>query len=152
MQETARLAKSFADLYHGDPWIDVTIMDTLAPITAAQAAQKVIPNWNSIWQIVNHLISWRLNVLRRLQGETMVSPADNYFEPVQDTSDAAWQSTLRNLAESQQKWLDLLENFSENNFDTIYTANPLTYYEHIQGILQHDAYHLGQIVLLAKLT
>jgi uncharacterized damage-inducible protein DinB len=27
----------------------------------------------------------------------------------------------------------------------------MTYYEHIQGIIQHDAYHLGQIVLLSKL-
>ena len=34
--------------------------------------------------------------------------------------------------------------------EKVYPNNGMSYYEHIQGIIQHDAYHLGQIVLLAK--
>jgi hypothetical protein len=29
-------------------------------------------------------------------------------------------------------------------------GNPVTYYQTIVGILQHDAYHAGQIALLKK--
>jgi hypothetical protein len=32
----------------------------------------------------------------------------------------------------------------------LYKSNGMTYYEYIHGVIQHDAYHLGQIVLLAK--
>jgi hypothetical protein len=43
-----------------------------------------------------------------------------------------------------------LKSFPQAAFETVYPPNQMTWYEHIQGMLQHDAYHLGQIVLLAK--
>ena len=52
---------------------------------------------------------------------------------------------------SQQQWIEFLKTFSENDFDKVYKNNSMTYYENIQGIIQHDAYHLGQITLLSKL-
>ena len=44
------------------------------------------------------------------------------------------------------------KTFDESDFDKIYPSNKMSYYEHIHGIIQHDAYHLGQIVLLTKLV
>ncbi|HPH84699.1 MAG TPA: DinB family protein, partial [Ferruginibacter sp.] len=65
---------------------------------------------------------------------------------------AAWKKTLERLEASQQSWLDYLERLNTGSLNKIYPGNNMTYYEHIQGILQHDAYHLGQIVLLLKAT
>ncbi len=96
------------------------------------------------------MISWRLNVLQRLQGKITSSPDHNYFMPVSYTSETAWKNTLKELEISQKKWVDFLKKFDKDDFEKIYPNNKTTYYEHIQGILQHDAYHLGQIVLLAK--
>jgi uncharacterized damage-inducible protein DinB len=124
----------------------------LESITAAQAARQVWPGCNSIWQIVNHMIAWRRNVLKRVQGKTLVTPAHNYFEPVAEISDKAWKAALRTFAATQKSWLQLLNGFDRKQFEKIYPPNGLNYYEHIQGILQHDAYHLGQIVLLAKMA
>lgn len=152
MKETARIASLFEKLYAGSPWIDVNIQDTLAPLTADQAVRRVIPSLNTIWEIVNHLVSWRENVLRRIQGEVITTPADNYFSLISNTSPAAWKRTLKRLAASQDKWLRLLSDWQRADFEKIYPNNHMTYYEHIQGILQHDAYHLGQIVLFAKLV
>ncbi|MFI5218027.1 MAG: DinB family protein [Bacteroidia bacterium] len=151
MTETHRINKLFTDLYNGNPWIDVTIDETLKNITAVQAAKKVSMQLNSIWEIVNHIISWRENVLQRVQGSVINTPDDNYFTLVKDTSEAEWENTLKKLKVSQQKWISFIENFNEINFEKIYPKNNMTYYEHIQGLLQHDAYHLGQIVLIKKL-
>ena len=150
MKETARISKLFTDLYNGEPWLDVTITATLQKISPEQAANKVSSNWNSIWQIVNHVIAWRENVLRRLHGEVIASPPSNYIDDIADVSEAAWQSTLQRLQESQQKWIAFLNEFDEADFEKIYPANGHSYYKHINGIIQHDAYHLGQVVLLAK--
>ncbi|WP_235811010.1 DUF1572 domain-containing protein [Aequorivita aquimaris] len=38
------------------------------------------------------------------------------------------------------------------DFEKEYPTNKHSYYKHIHGIIQHDAYHLGQIVLLAKMV
>jgi uncharacterized damage-inducible protein DinB len=150
MKEMKRISKLFSDLYDGDPWLGVTIAGTLNGITAEQAARKVGPRWNTIWEIVNHVIDWRLNVLQRVQGDAIVTPDNNYFEPVPDVSEEAWRRTLHRLGESQEDWLEMLKKFKKNELDNEYPSNHMSYYEHMQGIIQHDAYHLGQIVLLAK--
>ncbi|MES2775901.1 MAG: DinB family protein [Bacteroidota bacterium] len=150
MKETERIVKLFADMYNGSPWIDSTIMGALENISAEQAVARVIEGRNSIWELTNHMISWRQNVLQRVQGKLMVSPDNNYIEPITDTSEAAWQNTLKEMENSQQEWILFLKTFNEDAFETMYPRNGMTYYEHIHGIIQHDAYHLGQIVMLAK--
>ncbi|HEX9826228.1 MAG TPA: DinB family protein [Flavobacteriaceae bacterium] len=150
MTEQQRLISLFEKLYNGSPWIDVNLVSVLEPITATQASQRVLPNCNTIWEITNHLIAWRQNVLQRVNGKIIKTPSSNYFEPVKDTSDQAWHHTLELLKETQEQWIRFLKNFQTSQFETLYEVNKMTYYEHIQGILQHDCYHLGQIVLLAK--
>lgn len=150
MKETERLHKLFEDLYAGDPWLDVTLVGTLAKLSAQQAAHKPDPNWNSIWEIANHIISWRENVLERVQGKTIKTPENNYFTYVIDTSDIAWQLTLKRLHDSQEAWLSFLSELQDDTLEKNYPANNHSYAHHIHGIIQHDAYHLGQIVLLAK--
>jgi uncharacterized damage-inducible protein DinB len=148
--ETQRIRSLFENLYNGNPWLDVTIAATLSEISAEKAAKKPAAGGNSIWKIGNHLISWRENVLQRINGQTVITPDDNYFAPVSDTSEIAWQQTLKNLATSQQKWTEFLQGINDPELSGIYLPNGHTHYEHIHGIIQHDAYHLGQIVLIAK--
>ena len=150
MRETTRIISLFEKLYEGSPWIDVNITDTLRSISAQQAATRALPKSNTIWEIVNHLISWRLNVLKRIQGKVIKTPESNYFETVTDTSDAAWVKTMKKFKDSQKQWINYLKDFKAENFSKVYPNNQMTYFEHIHGMLQHDAYHLGQIKLLAK--
>ncbi len=152
MNESRRIQTLFTDLYHGHPWLDVTLQDTLSRITPNQASQRPIKDGNTIWEIVNHLIAWRQNVLKRVQGEVLQIPENNYIEKINHTSADAWRNTLEALETTQKEWLYFLSTFKETDFINEYPVNKLTYYQHIHGIIQHDAYHLGQIVLLAKIT
>ncbi len=148
--EKDRIIYLFENLYNGKPWGDMIIVPTLNKISANQASTKVLPNCNSIWEIVNHIIRWRENVLERIQGRTMDSPPTNYFEPITDSSEAAWTKTLEELHNTQKEWIKVLHNFEDGKLEIIYTPNNVSYYEHIHGIMHHDAYHLGQIVMLLK--
>ncbi len=150
MKENKLIKKLFEDLFEGNPWLDVTILGTLENVTSEQASRKLPPIANSIWEIVNHLIDWRLNVLQRVKGKALTTPSDNYFKPIKDTSQAAWEKTIERLQESQDKWLTFLEEMNTDTFSDVYPTNKMKYYEHIHGIIQHDAYHLGQIMLLTK--
>ena len=151
MKEVISIQKLFSDLYNGDPWIGVNLVDSLKKIPSKNANRK-IGDHNSIWEILNHLISWRLNVLERVQSRTLVSPGHNYFLPVENDSEEAWQSTLKKLEDSQKKWIEFLQSFKEEDLEKTYPPNGMNYYEHIHGIMQHDAYHLGQVNLLVKLV
>lgn len=150
MQETQRIVHLFEKGYNGSPWIDVNLVDVLQDITPEQAIRKLYPAANSIWEITNHMISWRENVLQRVQGIEIKTPSDNYFVPLQKGA-ITWKQTLKKLEASQNEWMAFLKNFKEAEFDIVHKPSGMTYYEHIQGILQHDVYHLGQIVMLARL-
>lgn len=150
MKETERLHKLFEDLYAGDPWLDVTLMDTLSVLSAKQAAYKPNTDWNSIWEITNHLIAWRENVLKRVQDKKVKTPENNYFSVVADTAEHAWQQTLERLHATQENWLEFLDALQSGTLEKVYESNEMSYADHIHGIIQHDAYHLGQIVMLVK--
>ncbi|MCD0465537.1 DinB family protein [Flavobacterium sp. ENC] len=151
MSENKRISNLYQSIYNGEPWLEVTLDDTLKNVSAEQAYRKINPNLNTIWEIVNHLIQWRRNILRRVQGETVTTPDHNYFVPVLDSSEAAWEQSLQSLAKSQELWSAFFEDFNDSDLEKIYPSNNHTYYEHIHGIIQHDVYHLGQIVILKKL-
>jgi uncharacterized damage-inducible protein DinB len=152
MKESQRIVALYQSVYDGNPWIDITILEVVKDIDYNDALKKIRPDFNSIWEIVNHIISWRKNVLQRVQGKILITPNHNYFETVTETSQEDWQNTLKKLEESQQEWIQFLGSFDKTDFEKIYPNNGMTYYEHIHGIMQHDIYHLGQIVILKKLV
>ena len=151
MKESQRIIKLFEKGYDGSPWIDVNLVDTLHSISAEQALKKITPASNSIWEITNHIISWRNNVLQRVKGKELKTPPHNYFTPVKKGTQTDWELTLQQLDATQNDWIQFLKTIQEETFEEIYLPNQMTYYEHIQGILQHDVYHLGQIVMLTRL-
>lgn len=150
MKESNRICNLFNDLYDGNPWIDVNLVDSLYNLKAEQASRRILPESNTIWEITNHMISWRKTVLQRLQGKIVPTAPDNYVETVNDQSAQAWKKTLTKLTVTQKAWNQFLENCDARSFSKIYPGNGMDHYKHIHGILQHDAYHLGQIRMLLK--
>ncbi len=152
MKEQELLIKTFTELYDGAPWIDVNIADTLNGLTAKEAATKPSPNFNSIWEIVNHVISWRETVLRRIRGENIESPEGNYFSYIRDRSESEWQKTREQFHESQLSWLGAIKKMKRKELDSTHEFSKFSNYELLYGIIEHDAYHLGQIRLIQKLV
>ncbi|MEO6404718.1 MAG: DinB family protein [Ferruginibacter sp.] len=150
MKETHRISKLFSSLYDGHPWIYVNIYKTFQSINAKQASQKLFTGGNSIWQIIDHLLKWRQNIYERVHGMIVESPADNYFTEITDTSGKSWNKLLKDFAASQEQWLHFIQTADESLLEKIDPLNEFSFYEFIQGIIQHDAYHLGQISMLAK--
>lgn len=148
--EKERMIGLLQKLYDGEPWIDVTLKSTLGKLTAEQAAARALEKCNTIWEIVNHLITWRNTVKERIKYNPIKTPGNNYFEKVLDTSKTAWVETLKKLDDSQNDWVAFLNNLNENDLQKTESASQMTYYELIRGIIQHDAYHLGQIVIMSK--
>lgn len=67
-----------------------------------------------------------------------------------DVSESALIDTIERFEQSQQEWMLFLEKLKRNHLNKVYAANGISFYNHLQGIIQHDADHPGQIVLLVK--
>jgi len=152
MSESGRLAKLFSDWFDGNPWSYVKMSDILKDVSAKQASKKLIPNANTIWQLVVHCLGWRDNVLRKMKGEDFKSPDDNYMSVPEDQSETAWKKLKDELVENENQWQIFLKTLSDDQLNEGYkpSKNEFTNYEVIHGLLHHDNYHFGQLVMLKK--
>jgi hypothetical protein len=114
---------------------------SLEGLTGKQAAWKPSPDRHSIWQIAEHMIFWREGQLRVARGGAKASEEEvqrlNFPEPA-ETSDAAWNATVRRFEETQRALAAAI-------------ADPAVDVSRLANFLPHDAYHFGQINYLRAL-
>ena len=141
--------------YTGDAWHGPSVMEALSGVSAEAAAKKPIHNAHSIWELVLHMTTWVKVTRRRFQGEAVqVSEAED-FPPVAETSEAAWRAALAGLQKANHDLIAALAavadepDFSKRLNATV-PGKDHSVYVLLHGIVQHNLYHAGQIVLLKK--
>jgi uncharacterized damage-inducible protein DinB len=156
--EADRLIDQFRRAHDGDPWHGSPVRAILDGVTPAQAAARPIAEAHSIWELVLHMAGWRNEVARRATGQPAAEPEAGDYPRVGDPSAARWRAALealdaahRNLVAVTRKIDDaqMLRPTSDPRNRPLGTG--VTYYEMLHGIVQHDAYHAGQIALLKKM-
>ena len=147
--EINRILKLFADLQHGDCWIGNNYKETLHGIDSKKAMVTIGGKTNSIWQLVAHIIYWRTTVVNRLTGSDNPPPFQDFLLP-DNPSEENWRQTLHDFEAAYHLLRNAIHHFNEENLDKPSPRKGQTFYELIMGCLQHDAYHLGQMMLLKK--
>jgi uncharacterized damage-inducible protein DinB len=116
--------------HRGPAWHGSSIAENLEGLDAAQAAARPVREAHSIWEIVLHMTGWTEEVERRLGGGA--------------------PSVHEALAAA-------IERFPEDRWDTTVgdsldqpLGTGVTYAAMVAGLVQHDAYHGGQVGLLRK--
>jgi len=146
-----QIAKHFRTVYFGVNWTEVNLKDSLTGITWQQATTQV-HSCNTIAALVYHMNYFVRRVLNVLQGAPLEGHDKDSFAlpPVQSAEDwAALEATAFADAESFASLVELLPvSKLEETFVNEKYGN---YYWNIHGIIEHNHYHLGQIVLLKKI-
>jgi uncharacterized damage-inducible protein DinB len=112
---------------------------SLRGLTAEQAAWQPTGGdgkaRHSIWQIVEHMIFWRGNLLGRLDGGARPTAADlaahNFPQPT-EISEQSWAETRRRFEGTHQKVLAAVRERGDAAAS-------------LMEFLPHDSYHIGQI-------
>ncbi|MEI8058969.1 MAG: DinB family protein [Ferruginibacter sp.] len=147
--EINRILKLFADLQHGNSWVGTNFKETLHGLDASHAATSINPEGNSIWQLTSHIIYWRSTVANRLTGTNNPPPFKDFLLP-NEWSNANWKQTVYDFESAYHVLRNALLHIKDAQLDKASPKPEQTFYQLIMGCLQHDAYHLGQMVLLKK--
>ena len=147
--EINRILKLFADLQHGDCWIGLNFKEVLHGVDAAKAAKTISEGGNSIWILVSHLVYWRTTVVNRLTGSDNPPPFKDFSLPA-ELDETNWRQALHDFEAAYHALRNAIHKTKDENLDKLTLRPPQTYYDLIMGCLQHDAYHLGQMMLLKK--
>jgi uncharacterized damage-inducible protein DinB len=142
-----------AIVYNGNPWYGDSVVDKLDLIHADLAFARL--SHHSIYQIVLHMLAWRTFIYEKVVGNeayTLVDDSEDDWPSDPDETDATWKQTLNNLALNQEHLLAALTDKKDTWLSFRAPGSSFTYGVLLEGLIQHDVYHLGQIGLLVKMA
>lgn len=146
-----KYAQQLKTIYSGHPWLGRALLPRLKKLSPEHAITQPIPDMHSVYQEIHHIINWRNLAMRRLTGKTVVqikinSPRDWPANPKRLTK-TQWNALLKKLDQSQTKFLAILKAKDDSFLDTPNRRSTFEFL--INGIIEHDIYHLGQIGIVA---
>ncbi len=157
MSETERLRRELESTMDGDPWYGSPIARILDGIDAAGAAARPIKGAHSVWELVLHMTAWLNEVRRRLDGGKYGDPAEGDWPAVGATTPEAWKQALSSLRRAHADLAQALTAIDDAGLarqvaggQVDAAGKPVSLYQTVIGILQHDTYHAGQIAILKR--
>lgn len=141
------------ELHHGGSWQGESFSAKLDDLTEEQAFTSPIAGVHGIAEIVWHCIYWRTVLLRRFAGDHAYrdqTMQQMNFRPVAELKGMGWM-TLKKEFDDKGKDIETWLRSKHDGFLSEEYADGKTYEHLVEGIIQHDVYHLGQIGLVRKM-
>lgn len=148
------IIKLLHETFTGDPWHGRSLKALLSEVTPEMALKRPNPQSHSIAELVYHLVTWREFTISRLQPEE--GKDTNYFEsidwrPLNLDKGQTWEEGLQLLEQSRQRILAVLEEFNDSILQETVAERSYRFKVLLYGLVQHEAYHAGQIAYAMKL-
>jgi len=149
-QEIQNIKTLFDKTFNGPAWHGPSVKEVLKELSHEDAL-KVVGNAYNIAEIVFHMIAWRNFLINKLKGQESydVSKAEN-FQKFEHISKQEWTNLKDRLENSQQELQDLLSKVDDDILNQKIGMRDYNFYTLMHGVIHHDLYHSGQIILLKK--
>lgn len=150
--ELKMYAAQLDENFSGEPWFGRNIQAILKEINEEIANQK--PNGqHSMLELLYHMINWRLFTINRLEksSATVKSFEENDWQVLDHQDKSLWQKGIEQLNDTQQRLLNLINTMKDEDLQSPVHERDYENRTLINGIIQHDIYHLGQIAYIKKM-
>jgi uncharacterized damage-inducible protein DinB len=157
LSETDRIVEQLQRAYGGDAWYGPSVRAALEGVDAVQAAARPEPAAHTISEIVQHMTAWTREVTRRLRARIAQDPELGDW-PAGAAADAAgWAAIVATLDAANAELAKAISALDDAQLqERIGDARDralgsgVSLYVMLHGLVQHHAYHAGQISLLRK--
>ena len=153
MNKLQFIQKQLTQIYDGDPWYGRSLMSILNKVTSLKAWNAHVNNNHNNTVLLNHMVNWRKFTISRFKEDAVehTHEFDKYnWLTFLNPTEKDWLSAMQELALTQQ---NLLQIMADNTDDILHKQVPDREYdfaELLHGMMQHDVYHIGQIMLTIK--
>lgn len=133
-------------MWHGD-----AVNQLLHGVSAADANKRPVAGAHTIWELVLHMAAWANIARDRLSLKKQPTPTDAQDWPaVSGTSIEAWSDAQMRLSEAYERLAQQCEGLDDATFDAMIPGHDYNVEVLLQGVVEHGAYHGGQIGLLKR--
>jgi uncharacterized damage-inducible protein DinB len=146
--EPERIARQLRLFYEGPSWLGPSLKLLLSDIDEERARARRSTDVHTIWELVLHIAGWlRVSRERLSATHTRDIDATEDWPPVA----GSWRDALSSLETETGALEQAILKFPEERLqESAPATEPQTFYVLLHGVIQHSAYHAGQIALLKK--
>lgn len=148
--ELEHIINNLKECFDGKPWYGISMMEKLNAIPWEIVNDEKYES-KSIAVLVQHIINWRIFLLKKLEGD---AEYDLKIDSIEDWTEICinnrqdWDALNARLIESQANLLQKLSDATEELLAKQVPGKKYTFLPILTSISQHDIYHLGQIAML----
>jgi uncharacterized damage-inducible protein DinB len=152
MADNHRLSNFISRTVSGPMWHGPSLSELLDDVQSLDAARHPIPNAHSIWEVTLHMAAWaeiahdRLVSLKELPDPT----TEQDWPVMQIESQKAWEETKNRLFTAYRELAEAAGDLPLDRLQRIIPGRTYSAQEMLHGVIEHGAYHGGQIAVLKR--
>ena len=152
-KEIQSIIRRIENINSGEPWFGRAVYIILEEVDAKKAYTKPDNTEHSMIEILYHMITWAGFTLKRIEKDDDMDLAA--FEKMDwriiDPKTHTWKKGLTEFKSIHKKIIQLLNKKDDAFLKEIVDYRNYNFRFLINGMMEHNIYHLGQIAYLKKL-
>ena len=149
--EVRRIRSLIKSCYNGPAWHGPAVMETLKKMDLKVIGKRINGSHNII-ELVNHMASWKLFIIKKLEGDAefdVVGPIN--FTTIDQPTETDWKAALKRMQDIHDTLMEKLKHTEDSVLVEGVPGRSYNFFFLLTGLVNHSLYHLGQIQLLMKL-
>ncbi len=152
-REMQSIIHNLQQVNNGEPWFGRPVYAILDEVDASKVYIKPNNTEHSLIELLYHILTWAEFTLKRIEKDSIQDMAA--FEKMDwreiDPAVHNWKKGLTEFKSVNEKMIPLLDKKGDEFLKEIVDYRKYNFRFLLNGYIQHNIYHLGQIVYVKKL-
>ena len=152
-KELQSIIRSLDNTLDGSPWYGRPVYQILGEVESSVAYEKTSPASHSLIDLLYHMLTWAEFTLKRIEKDQINDLAA--FEKLDwrqiDPMLHDWDEGLAALVATHQQIIAILQTKTDDFLEEKVDYREYNFRFLLNGLIQHNIYHLGQVALLKKI-
>lgn len=152
-KEIQSIIRNLENTLDGEPWYGRPVYAMLREVDPSIAFKKPTAASHSLIELLYHQLTWAEFTLKRIEKDSINDPSA--FEKIDwreiDPDIHDWDEGLAAFIATHQEIIALLQTKDDAFLNEIVDYRQYNFRFLLNGLIQHNIYHLGQVAYLSKL-
>jgi len=152
-KEIKSIIQDLQQVMNGQPWFGRPVMAILQEVDPTKAFTRPNNREHSLIELLYHMITWAEFTLKSVEDaeETEIKAIQKLDWREIDPAIHSWEKGLKELQSIHDRLVKALESKDDNFLDETVKLRKFNFRFMLQGMIQHDIYHLGQVAYVKKM-
>ncbi len=136
--------------FDGDSWHGPSLMKTLEGVDYEQAKARPLSDRHTIWELVGHINSWMDATSWAVENRRIYDAKNIVNWPPMGRTAEEWSQSVERLQPTVNRLIKSFDGWRDDEADEMPEGAKYSYRFLLNGVIQHNVYHAGQIAILKR--